>query len=140
MVIDHIGLFLYFDDWMRVIGRFAAPIFLFFVGYNYFRKKHSGLEFAFELSSYQKIYVLGIICEIITHLNIFGMVSMNILISISFGLFITDLIINFRINSYIAIIFLLAISKFTTKYILLLYISDILLISAETKNLFSLQH
>lgn len=36
MIIDHIGLYFYPNElWMRAIGRVAAPIWLFFVGYNY---------------------------------------------------------------------------------------------------------
>jgi len=34
MLVDHVGYYFYPDDvWMRVVGRFSAPVWLFLVGY-----------------------------------------------------------------------------------------------------------
>jgi hypothetical protein len=116
MVIDHLGLFILFESWMRVIGRFAAPIFLFFAGYNYFRKKHEGLEFCFELSSYRTILLLGIACQLITVIHIPDFSTLNILIAISVGLFLVDIIVNFRIPDFIPILVLIALWQYTYKF------------------------
>lgn len=34
MTLDHAGAFLLDDQWLRVVGRFAAPMFCFLVGFN----------------------------------------------------------------------------------------------------------
>lgn len=116
MIIDHLGLFIFFNSWMRVIGRFAAPIFLFFVGYNYFHKKNTGIKYSFELGSYRNILAFGVICHVMTLIHIPDFTTFNILIAISIGLLITDLIINYRISKFIAIPSLVALWPLTYSY------------------------
>lgn len=69
MVVDHIGLF-YFDDntSLRIIGRVAAPIFFFLVGFN--------SSYRFRLN----LFFFGCGISLITFL-ITGEISLNILLN-----------------------------------------------------------
>ena len=56
MLFDHMGLFFYHDNtWLRLVGRFSMPLFLFFAGYNYYRVKQSeGFKFWILSEKYKK--------------------------------------------------------------------------------------
>ncbi|MGV2432738.1 MAG UNVERIFIED_CONTAM: conjugal transfer protein TraX [Rickettsiaceae bacterium] len=73
MLVDHFGL--YFDPeniWIRVIGRFAAPIFAFYAGYNF----HGRIR--------HMIWVYGVLL-ILAHYIVLDIFMSNILVSIAFG-------------------------------------------------------
>lgn len=75
MIADHIGLFIFQDLlWVRIIGRFALPIFAFYAGYN-FRGKIRHL-----------IWIYGLLI-LVAWKYVYGLWITNILLTISIGQF-----------------------------------------------------
>lgn len=97
MIIDHAGLYLFPDEvYMRVIGRYSMPIFLFFVGYN------------FNNNIRIKILVYGVILQIITLFFIFkAYVPANILITIFLGLLCLKALQEYLKNFWIGYLFVI---------------------------------
>ena len=72
MIIDHVGLYLLDNEvWFRIIGRLAAPLFFFLVGYstsNYFRRDLfvlGGLLFAVNFFFDEPKFILNILLNFI---------------------------------------------------------------------------
>ena len=72
MIIDHVGLYLLDNEvWFRIIGRLAAPLFFFLVGYstsNYFRRDLlllGGLLFAVNFFFDEPKYFMNILLNFI---------------------------------------------------------------------------
>ena len=105
MIIDHIGLYFFPEvPAMRMIGRFAMPIFCFFAGYNYQGKIR--LE----------VLLYGVLAYCVTALVHSKFITFNILISIFLGyiylyVFYTQLK-NFNVG-YIHVIILSCTWSFT---------------------------
>lgn len=73
MIIDHVGLLLMPDNlWMRMLGRFAFPIFAFYAGYN------------FKGNMRHMIWICGLVV-IIAWRWAFGYIMTNILIDLAVG-------------------------------------------------------
>lgn len=113
MLIDHISL--YFLDLqffpiidpmkLRLIGRFAMPIFLFFAGYNYFSsKKKYNINFCFRNIKFRRIFLLAIILQILSFVILKEYHLLNILFTIIFGFIIIDFCEYMKISNYIIII------------------------------------
>jgi len=94
MLFDHMGLFFYHDNtWLRLIGRFSMPIFLFFAGYNYYRVKQSeGFKCWIINERYRKLLALGIALQSILLIYFPDITMLNVLISILIGLTMIDVI------------------------------------------------
>ncbi|MDF1653852.1 MAG: TraX family protein [Coxiellaceae bacterium] len=61
MVIDHIG-WVTQQDWMRVIGRIAAPLFFFLIGYSkVYRLQNKLLIYTLALALFHSIFLLPLI-------------------------------------------------------------------------------
>lgn len=73
MIIDYIGLYLMPEQvWMRMVGRFALPIFAFYAGYNFKGKiRHI-------------IWIFGFVMLVAWRWS-FGFIVPNILIDLAFG-------------------------------------------------------
>ena len=99
MIIDHLGLYLFPDQtWMRIIGRYAMPLFCFFAGYN------------FKGNLRIRIFVYGAILYVASYLLIFKiLIPANILISIFAGLlflkFFGDKLKNFWVGYFFVVLF-----------------------------------
>ncbi len=105
MLIDHLGLFFFHDSWiMRVIGRYAAIIFSFFVGYNY-KRPESNWYFCIYKKRYRLILFWGILVHILQIITSGIYLEANILISIIINLCLVDLVKNYKIEDAAAIIF-----------------------------------
>lgn len=73
MMVDHLGLYLYPGEiWLRIIGRFALPIFAFYAGYN------------FKGNIRHMIWICGLVL-IVAWKIVFGVIGPNILIDLAVG-------------------------------------------------------
>lgn len=116
MVIDHIGYMYYpHADWMRIIGRFALPIFAFFIAEGCFYTKN-------RLKYFGLTFVLGVVCQIVYYVAMKSL-YMCILITFSLAILITISYIDLKNAVYrgapfyqIAIKALLFVSAITATY------------------------
>ncbi|MDX2050077.1 MAG: TraX family protein [Rickettsiaceae bacterium] len=119
MILDHASYYLLKILWLRVVGRFAFAIFLFFAGYNYYKKKKLlGISFCVDHQRYFNIFLWGVILQIIQYL-IFGhnIGALNILISIIINLMLVDLVLHYEIPYYFSCLFFGFLSIYTSQII-----------------------
>jgi hypothetical protein len=107
MLIDHLGCDIFTNsDSMRLIGRFAMPIFTFYAGYNFREKiRHS-------------VWISGIVLVIVSKIIFVGMFT-NILISIACGqfylLYMANHIKRDNLASFLSFLLLIILTPFTHK-------------------------
>jgi hypothetical protein len=108
VILDHLGLY-FFPKYqiLRAVGRFAMPIFCFFVGYNYKGPRH----------------ILAILGAILTLMlwGSFNILSLNMLLVMyigQWGLYFMDKCDrNAKSNIWIKIIILIALIPITSEYL-----------------------
>ncbi len=114
MILDHIGLYFFETTiFLRIIGRLAMPIFVFFAGYN------------FTKSPSKEIFIYGILLELITQVLVVN-ASSQIIINIIYTLIKIVLGFTFFYFGYLYI----KISKkdwFKAKFLEISIISEILI-------------
>ncbi len=99
MIIDHYGIFIHYESWIRLIGRIAMPFFCFFAGYNYYRvRSEKNISFFYKIPRYKKLMFLGIILQFYTIILIPELTLLNIILSIVISLFLIDLFEKYKIS------------------------------------------
>ncbi|MDX1924029.1 MAG: TraX family protein [Rickettsiaceae bacterium] len=115
MLIDHLGLFFFEDSWiMRVVGRYAAVVFCFFVGYNY-KRPEDQQYFCLYQKRFRSILLWGIFVHIVQVCTSPYYLDVNILVSLIINLCLLDLIKNYKIPDVVGIVLCAALSFVTCR-------------------------
>ena len=107
-------MFFDYDIWLRLVGRVAMPIFLFFAGYNYnYIKQREGANFCFQIKKYKTLIALGLATQatILMYLPIIQ--TLNILLSIIISLVVIDLVMFFKIPKWLFHVFMFGLVDYT---------------------------